>query len=249
MWATLGAAAVATSRVTLLSGFANNLSRHPVDFARGAATVNVLAVGRFEAGLGAGWHSDELRAIGDTLPSPRERVDRLREAVEIVSALFREQACQHNGKHYRVAIEQFPLEGDPPMLVAALGGPRSCRLIAPLVDRVEVMFGPAVAGGSLDLSLFAQLTLDELRSRVETVREASPGVLVGLGVFAAAGSDPQVERLRAIAGTGLQRDLIGEAHSVAAAISGLEMLGVDRVNVVPMTPSTPEALAQFLLER
>lgn len=247
MWAALGAAAASTSRVKLLSSFANNLLRHPVDFARGAITVNALASGRFEAGLGAGWQAEEMRFIGDALPSPRERIDRLREAVEIVGTLFRESSCQHRGSYYTVDVPEFAWEGPPPPLVAAVGGPRACRLIAPLVDRVEVMFGPAVATGDLEPALFAQLTEEALESRVAAAREASSNVLIGVGVFVAAGVGPQIDGLRASGGTGLQGALIGEAESVADAVRSLANLSIDRVTLIPMTPDTAEHLGPVLL--
>lgn len=125
MWATLGAVAAATSRVTLLSAFANNLFRHPGDFARGAVTVHAIATGRFEGGLGAGWLADDHSVIGEVLPSPRERVDRLREAVEIVAGLFRQRSCHHRGVHYRGSARAAEDFARPTPCATLAAGPRS----------------------------------------------------------------------------------------------------------------------------
>lgn len=244
VWTMLAAMATATSRVGLISGFANNLFRHPSEFAQAALSLHTLSNGRFEAGLGAGWAEAELRALGATLPSPRERVDRLVEACTIAAALLRGEACDFEGAYYKVSYPSTGVEG--PKLVAAVGGLRACRLVAPLVDRVEVIFGRAVAGGSLDFARWDELTVDDLRRRIDVVRDASSAVAVGVGVFAAAGDGDDVEYFRSLARGGLQRSLLGAPSQVAETLQSLASLGVDRVGVTPLTSGSAEALAGVL---
>jgi len=77
----LGVLSACTSRVTLSTSYANNLLRSPVEFALAALSVHEASGGRFEAGLGAGWHAQELLGAGIGFPSSIERARRLREAV------------------------------------------------------------------------------------------------------------------------------------------------------------------------
>lgn len=245
LWAGLGALAGATRKATLVSAFANNLFRHPAEFVQASLAIHKLSGGRFEAGLGAGWAREELERVGTALPDPRERVDRLREACEIARALLRGEEVDFEGRYYKV---QFPAGdiGDAPPLVAALGGPRSGRLVAPLVDRVEVMFGAAVAGGAVDFGAGGGLTEEALRQRIDVVRDAAPDVAVGVGVFVAAGDGDEVARLRGLAGDGLQSRLVGDPARVADTLASLADLGIDRVGLTPMTGTTAEVLAPHL---
>jgi alkanesulfonate monooxygenase SsuD/methylene tetrahydromethanopterin reductase-like flavin-dependent oxidoreductase (luciferase family) len=247
VWTTLAAIATTTSRVTISSSFANNLFRHPAELVQAALSIGALSSGRFEAGIGAGWARAELEAVGQTLPSPAERVDRLVEACQIARPLLRGEGCDFVGAHYTARFEPAPNDLAPPALVAAVGGPVSCRRIAPLVDRVEVMFGAAVVNGALDLDVWSRLTVDDLRRRIDIVRAAAPTVAIGVGVFVAAGRDDETRRLVSLAGDGLQSRLVGEPDAVADGLRSLHDLGIDRVGIAPMTASTPSELGVALL--
>lgn len=248
VFTTLAAVATGTERVQIVSGFANNLFRHPAEFAQAALSIHSISGGRFEAGIGAGWTRGELEAIGQPLPRPAERVARLAEACEIARPLMRGEACRYEGAYYQANFDAVPdRDGPPPPLVAAVGGPVACRRIAPLVDRVEVMFGPAVAGGFLDFDIWKRLSADDLRRRIDIAREASPSVKVGVGVFVAAGASDDVAALAARAGDSLQSKLIGEPTAVADGLRSLKELGVDRVGITPMTSTTGLELGEVLL--
>jgi alkanesulfonate monooxygenase SsuD/methylene tetrahydromethanopterin reductase-like flavin-dependent oxidoreductase (luciferase family) len=70
-WAvTLTQFAMATTRPTVTSSFANNLLRSPVEFAQAALSLQRASGGRFEAGIGAGWAESEITGIGQAFPAP-----------------------------------------------------------------------------------------------------------------------------------------------------------------------------------
>ncbi|RPG56404.1 MAG: LLM class flavin-dependent oxidoreductase, partial [Gammaproteobacteria bacterium TMED182] len=53
----------------------------PVVLIKEAMTIDLLSEGRLELGLGAGWLAEEYAAIGLTMDSPGERIDRLEHVV------------------------------------------------------------------------------------------------------------------------------------------------------------------------
>ncbi len=61
--------------------------RNPGLLAKSAITIDHLSGGRFELGLGAGWHKWEAEAYGYEFPAVGIRLDMLDEAVEIITGL------------------------------------------------------------------------------------------------------------------------------------------------------------------
>jgi alkanesulfonate monooxygenase SsuD/methylene tetrahydromethanopterin reductase-like flavin-dependent oxidoreductase (luciferase family) len=56
--------------------------------AKSLATLDRIAAGRLDVGIGAGWYEPEYEAIAMAMPPPRERLDRLTEALEVVKAFI-----------------------------------------------------------------------------------------------------------------------------------------------------------------
>jgi alkanesulfonate monooxygenase SsuD/methylene tetrahydromethanopterin reductase-like flavin-dependent oxidoreductase (luciferase family) len=73
----LAVVAEATSRLRIGTMVVANDYRHPVVLAKEAATLDLLSGGRFELGLGAGFHRAEYEAAGLTFDPPGVRVERL----------------------------------------------------------------------------------------------------------------------------------------------------------------------------
>src|SRR5688572_12847084 len=131
-WTLLAALLARTERIRGGILVSNNLFRHPALVAKMAATVDQISGGRFELGMGAGWFEREHAAYGFHYPSARERVDRLAEALEIISSLMREERATVEGRHYQVRDAPFaprPVHGRVPILIGA-SGPRMLRLTA-----------------------------------------------------------------------------------------------------------------------
>jgi alkanesulfonate monooxygenase SsuD/methylene tetrahydromethanopterin reductase-like flavin-dependent oxidoreductase (luciferase family) len=248
VWVTLGAFAAATSK-PLTSSFANNLLRSPVEFAAAALQMQHVSGGRFEAGLGAGWSRDEIVGIGEHYPSPGERVDRYLEAIEIVRRLFAEQHCTFDGEYHHVEVPRLgPLPADgPPPLVASLGGRRSIREIAPLVDRVELkMISPATKNGALDVGVAATIPRRHVADLVAQVREVNPTAPLGVFVLCSAGDDPVTRSMQAALGDSFIGSFYGPPSQVADSMLSLAELGIERIQVSPFTESSFEALATEL---
>ena len=87
-WSVLGAAAQATERIPLMTYVTCPTFRcHPAVIAQKAATVALLSEGRFTLGVGAGENLNE-HVVGGGWPGADVRHERLREAVEIIRALW-----------------------------------------------------------------------------------------------------------------------------------------------------------------
>ncbi|MEP7115847.1 MAG: LLM class flavin-dependent oxidoreductase [Ilumatobacteraceae bacterium] len=247
IWVALGAMATATTRVILTSSFANNLLRSPVEFAQAAMTMQQVAGGRFEAGLGAGWVRAEIEQIGHRYPPPGERISRYIEAITISRELLRTRHCTFHGEYYGVDVDILGPDVPPPPLVASVGGPRSIREVSPLVDRIELkVSSPATRGGELDYTAFQMIDESHLDSLVEQVRAVRSDVPLGMFLQVGVGDHPRLTQLSEMLGDSWMGSFIGSPSKVAESLNELESRGVERVQLTPYSPDTFELLASHL---
>lgn len=92
---TLGAAAVATEKIQLVTGIALLVQRDPIVTAKEAATVDLISGGRFVFGVGAGWNLEEMRNHGT---DPKTRGKLLDERIEAVKALWGGDPAEYHGE-------------------------------------------------------------------------------------------------------------------------------------------------------
>src|SRR3989337_653241 len=76
--------AARTQRVRFFPDVANLPLRHPSVMAKAAASIDRMSNGRFELGLGAGGFWDAIEGMGGPRRTPREAVDSLAEAIEVI---------------------------------------------------------------------------------------------------------------------------------------------------------------------
>jgi alkanesulfonate monooxygenase SsuD/methylene tetrahydromethanopterin reductase-like flavin-dependent oxidoreductase (luciferase family) len=129
--------AAATTRVRIGPMVASPNFRHPVTLAKEAMTLDHVSGGRFVLGLGAGGPGFDATVLGGAQPSPRDRVLRLAEFVEVLDRLLREPATSHRGPYYTVdEARMVPGCVQQPRLPLALaaGGPRTLALTARFAD-------------------------------------------------------------------------------------------------------------------
>ena len=169
--ATLAAAAVATTRLRLLSLVLANEFRHPVLLHRAAATIDVLSGGRLELGLGTGWLAADFAASGLPLPPIGRRIERLAESLAVIKGLFGEQPLTFAGADYEVTDlvglprpVQLP---HPPILVGG-GGARLLRLAAREADIIGIHARLAPAG--IDAGAAADRAPEAIEQKVGWVR-------------------------------------------------------------------------------
>ena len=136
-WTVLGAVAHATSRVELATYVTCPIQRyHPAVVAQKAATLQLLADGRFILGLGAGENLNE-HVTGAGWPPIAQRQDMFEEAVQIIRALHTGDLVTWGGDYFRVdsaRVWDAPEGGVP--LALAVSGEKSIERFAPLGDHL-----------------------------------------------------------------------------------------------------------------
>lgn len=172
--AALMAAADATSTLRIGSQVFDNDYRHPVVLAKEAAALDLLSDGRFELGLGAGWHRPEYAQAGIPFDAPGVRVDRFEEGLRIIKGLLGPSPVTFSGKHYTVTdLEGWPKPVQkpyPPIMIGG-GARRILGIAAREADIVSVVPRSRADGSGMD-------TADALPADVERkigwLREAAP---------------------------------------------------------------------------
>ena len=134
-WTVLGAVAQATSRVDLMTYVTcPSIRYHPAVVAQKAATLQLLAEGRFTLGLGSGESLNE-HVVGGGWPGVATRQEMLREAIEIIRELHTGELVTYRGQHFDVdsaRIWDLPEQGVD--LALAVAGERGIETFAPLGD-------------------------------------------------------------------------------------------------------------------
>src|SRR5438309_2167090 len=126
VWPVLGAVAQVTDRVDLFTYVTCPTMRyHPVIVAQQAATVQLLADGRFTLGLGSGENLNE-HVVGRGWPAVAQRQEMLREAIEIIRSLFDGDLVDWRGDHFQVdSARLWDLPDVPVTIGVAMGGTRA----------------------------------------------------------------------------------------------------------------------------
>jgi coenzyme F420-dependent glucose-6-phosphate dehydrogenase len=125
----LGAAGERTQRVLLGTSVLTPTFRYqPAVVAQAFGTLGVLNPGRMILGVGSGESLNEVAVTGGEWPSPRERLARLREAVELIRLLLSKDFVTFEGQYYRTrnaTIYDRP-EQPIPIYISA-GGPVAAK--------------------------------------------------------------------------------------------------------------------------
>lgn len=215
----LGAAAAATSRITLAAMVMNVNFHHPAVIAHAIASLDQLSKGRAELGLGSGWYRPEHIAFGLPWGSPAARTERLLEAARVCRAMLENKgAVSHHGAHFQVdnhVAWEWDTSTRPVPVV--IGGSRKELLVraAEVANRVDLL-------EAKDQSRSAETTEALLRSIRDHAAAANNPLRVSATITATAG---------------------GGSARLFDRIKTLHELGVDRIHVIPGGPEPRRTLA------
>ncbi|AZG44459.1 LLM class F420-dependent oxidoreductase [Gordonia insulae] len=136
-WSVLGAVAHATERIELMTYVTCPTIRyHPAIVAQKAATLQILADGRFTLGLGSGENLNE-HVVGTGWPAVADRQAMLAEAVEIIRRLHDGGLVDFRGEYFQVdSARIWDLPADRVPIGIAVSGERGIDEFGGLADHL-----------------------------------------------------------------------------------------------------------------
>jgi probable F420-dependent oxidoreductase len=237
----LAALALEVARVRLGTLVMCEALRPAAVLAKALASLDVVCDGRLDVGVGAGWYEPEYAAIGMTLPRPGERLERLREAVQVLDGLLGGGPCTFDGRFHRAAgavNEPAAVQRPRPPIFVGGKGDRLLALVAEVADGWNTCW---------------VWTPDGYRERLEVLARAcdaigrDPGsVTRSLGLYTLCGEDERdlerrFERLRAVSPRGVldgvtleqwrEGRLVGTSEQVREQADAWAALGVETLVV------------------
>lgn len=228
-WMTTAALARDTKRVRVGQMVTCNSYRNPALLAKMASTVDVLSHGRLNFGIGAGWYEHEYRAYGYDFPEAPERLRQLREAVQVILAMWTQDEAVFEGQYYQVrgAINQPKGVQKPhiPMLIAGGGEKVTLKLVAQYGDACNI-------GGDLET---IKHKFDVIKQHCEAIgRDYESIHRTALTFCSIAETDeealaklpPQMARM---AGDRLGSSLIGSPATIRQRLQAFEEVGVQEL--------------------
>ncbi len=145
LWLSLGWLADHTERIEFGPLVTPVSFRHPVHTARMAIQVDNLSNGRLRLGVGAGWNEREHNMFGFDLLDVRERFERYREGLEVITRLLgSDEPVNFQGERYRlrdaVLLPRPQRPNGPPVIVGGNGPKLTLPLAARYADEWNGVF-------------------------------------------------------------------------------------------------------------
>jgi probable F420-dependent oxidoreductase len=216
--------------------------RNPALVAKMAASLDILSAGRLILGLGAGWLQAEFAGYGYAFLPPKERLEALQEAVEIIVPMLRGERVQFRGTHYQVdhpMCEPRPIQPRVPILLGGQGKV-SLQLVARHADMANFTGSVETVADAqsrlnkycdqegrdpasirrtwMTLAVLIRETQREVKTVIESLRSRDDGRIVRLELAGGIAGTPQqvCEQLQRYAALGLDRLMLTftEAPSV-----------------------------------
>lgn len=170
----LTSAAEVTTTLNVGTLVLDNDYRHPVVLAKEIATLDLIAEGRLEVGIGAGWMRTDYDESGIPYDRPGVRVDRFSEGIEILKAMWADGSATHDGEHYHVKAAQGlprPHTRPRPKLLIGGGSPRVLGIAGREADIVGI--NPNLASGEIGPDMAAEVTPAKFDQKVAWLKEAA----------------------------------------------------------------------------
>lgn len=139
-FAWLGAALQATT-LSFGSVCAPGQRYHPAVVAQAAATLAAMFPGRYWIALGSGQNVNE-HITGGPWPIKAERNARLREAVDVIRALWRGESVTHRGRFTVEDAFLYTRPAEPPMIVGPATTPETARWLGGWADALITISKP-----------------------------------------------------------------------------------------------------------
>ena len=225
--------------------------RNPGQLAKVATTLDHLSHGRFELGLGAGWHEVEAAAYGYDFPPVGRRLDMLEEAVPLIRRLLTDERTTHEGQWFHTdnaSCLPAPVQNRLPIWIGGAGEKRTLRIAAREADGWNAAYVPPEEFRRLNQVL--DKWCEEERRDPSTVRRAiNLQFMLAPDDRAAARIRDQVsEQWGPMAPRVMAGGLSGTPDEAVERIAEYVDAGADALNIALRAPWPPEALDAWLDE-
>jgi probable F420-dependent oxidoreductase len=203
--------------------------RHPLHWAKVAATIDVLSEGRFTLGVGVGWMKEEFDALNAPFVERGRVAD---EQLQMLWGAFREEHATFDGQHYRFRNIAFNPKGYQrdrlPIWVGGEGAAAQKR---------------AARYGDAWFPYFVRITPSDLAARFANVQRQAEAagrnpseIALNLNLPIWVTDEPVAQEAGVFRGTPAQ---------LAAAIAPFQEVGVHHLALQFMVPRYPERLEQI----
>lgn len=233
-WTSMAALARDTSSIRIGQMVTCNSYRPPSLLAKMASCVDVMSHGRLILGIGAGWYQHEYEAYGYDYPETPERLRMLRDALQVIKAMWTQERAEFEGRYYSVrgAInEPKPVQKPhPPIWIGGGGEKVTLKLVAQYGDACNFNADVATVRHKLEV----------LRGHCESVGRDYGSVLKTIELYAILGNKSEVDRVVSDTArrSGIDGEAVrawhpafGDAKRIAEIIHEYVELGIDYVIV------------------
>jgi F420-dependent oxidoreductase-like protein len=221
-YTTLGYLAAHTSTATLGTMVTGVTYRNVAHLAKIVATLDVLSKGRAVCGIGAAWFQREHDVYGWEFPPPRERLDLLEDALQLLPLMWGPGSPAFKGKRIEVPeaiCYPRPLQEHVPVLVGGGGEKRTLKLVAQYADACNVTGDVANVRHKLDVLRRhcddvgrdpATIEVTHLSSALVVADAPAPrdADLAAVARSNAGTADDQIGRFRELAEAGVQHAIV-----------------------------------------
>ncbi|MHA2060377.1 MAG: TIGR03560 family F420-dependent LLM class oxidoreductase [Candidatus Ranarchaeia archaeon] len=181
-WTVLAGLAVRTKKIRLGPLVSCNSYRHPAVLAKIAASVDVMSQGRLLFGIGAGWKEIEYNAYGMPFPTPRERLDRLEEAVQLIKLLWTTPKVAFPGEYYTLkdafSAPKPVQKPTPPIFIGGGGVKRLLKIVAKYADYSNLVYRKGIEEKLDALKRHCKTVNRDYKSLGKSLFAGFPGIFV-----------------------------------------------------------------------
>jgi probable F420-dependent oxidoreductase len=203
--------------------------RHPLYWARVAASIEQLSGGRLILGVGVGWMEEEFAALGVPFHERGRRTD---EQLDILAQLWTEEHISHHGQHYQLDdIAFYPKLASQRRIPIWVGGEGAAA------HKRTARYGDAW------FPYFVEVTPAELRAGYDaTLRQAEALERDPAGIALTCCRPIEVTR-EAVPQD--ERHLRGTSEQLVEALTAYREIGVAHLALQFMVPRWPERVEQI----
>jgi alkanesulfonate monooxygenase SsuD/methylene tetrahydromethanopterin reductase-like flavin-dependent oxidoreductase (luciferase family) len=207
-----------------------------------ASTVDVMSHGRLTLGIGSGYPglAAQFRAYGYEFPAIAVRSRQLREAVQILLAMWTQEEVTFEGTYYQIrgAINQPKGVQQPhiPLLIGGNGEQVTLKLVAQYGDACHVVGDPATLARKFAV----------LKQHCEAIGRAYSSIRrMSIAICSLADTDEQAQARLPEAARAFGGGVIGSPGTIRKILAAFEQAGVQELILRFPNARDPDELRRF----